>query len=92
MLSQFKTCICKHTSTRAAKCPGAVKTMPLGLRLAPKALPAHSWQCTDTCSVPQYELTPEDGMSVPRLLAIPWREAVEFFTEQCRKIKLSDKG
>lgn len=66
--------------------------MPLGLRRAPAALPAHSWQCTDTRSVPRYQLTPEDGMSVPRLLAIPWREAVELFTEQCGKIKLSDNG
>lgn len=57
------------------------KTMPPGLELAPEALPDHSWQCTEACSGPQCQVTPEDGTRIPRLLTILLREAVEFAIE-----------
>ena len=72
--------------------PNARKIMPLELRLVPKALPDHSWQGTDICSVPQCQISPEDSMRVLRLLAILLREAIEFPTEIWRKMKLRDKS
>lgn len=59
--------------------------MPPGLKLAPKALPDLSWQCTETCSGPQCQMTPEDGTHIPRLFAILLREAVELSTELLRE-------
>lgn len=55
--------------------PRANKIMPIGLRPAPKALP-DPCQCTVAYFVPWYQMTPEDGMSIPRQLAILWRVAV----------------
>lgn len=50
--------------------------MPLGFRPAPKALPDDSRQCTGPGFVPQYQMTPRDGMSFPRLLAVLLRGCI----------------
>lgn len=65
--------------------------MPIGLRPAPKALP-DPCQCTVAYFVPWYQMTPEDGMSIPRQLAILWRVAVQFPIEHVERLNGATKA
>lgn len=56
------------------KVPRANQIMATGLRHAPEAVP--DLFPVNSYFVPRYHMTPEDGMSIPRLLAILLRVTV----------------